>query len=179
MDDKTVITKILARDRKALHTFYTTYAPQLTRHIKHRVSDLHDAEDILQDTLYSFLEALRDFEGKSTIQTYLFSICNHKIIDFYRRKKIKHLVFSQVPELEMLISPLSTPEDELDTRLLREKIHAALGKLLPQYRRLLLSKYADNLSLSDIAKKCSVTVKSAESALFRARKAFVKAFISI
>lgn len=177
--DATLITQILSRDRKALLTFYRTYAPKLSRYIAGKISRPEDAEEILQDTLFGFLEAIRDFEGKSNIQTFLFSICQHKIIDFYRRKKIKHAVFSQMPQLEALISPLMNPEEELDATLAREKIHSVLERLLPRYRQILVMKYLEGRSVAEIAGKLALTFKSVESQLFRARKAFVELFISI
>lgn len=179
MDETTIIAKILARDRRALLVFYRRYAPKLSRFIAAKVANPADAEEILQDTLYAFLEAIRDFQGKSNIQTFLFSICNHKVIDYYRRKKLKHAVFSQLPQLEGLISPLISPEEELDAVLIKEKIHAVLGRLLPRHRQILLLKYFDGLSVAEIAKHLTMTFKSVESQLFRARKAFVALFISI
>lgn len=177
-DDK-LISLILSRDKKALLTFYRKYAPKLSRFIAGKIGNPADAEEVLQDTLFGFLEAIRDFEGKSNIQTFLFSICQHKIIDFYRRKKIKHAVFSQMPQLESLISPLMNPEEELDATLIREKIHAVLARLLPRYRQILVMKYSEGLSVDEIANRLSSTFKSVESQLFRARKAFVELFISI
>jgi RNA polymerase sigma factor (sigma-70 family) len=179
VNDASLISQILARDRHALSVFYRRYTPRLRAYILGKVSAQEDAEEILQDTLYAFLEAIRDFEGHATINTFLFSICNHKIIDFYRRKKIKHLVFSRTPGLEILVSPLLNPEQEFDTRLLKEKIHRVLSYLLPQYRKLLILKYFDDLSVSEIARQLAVSVKSAESQLFRARKAFIERFLSI
>jgi RNA polymerase sigma factor (sigma-70 family) len=88
-------------------------------------------------------------------------------------------VFSRIPNLEFLVSPILNPEEELDARLLKEKIHRALARVLPQYRRLLTLKYIDNLSVTEIARQLAVSVKSAESQLFRARKAFVERFLSI
>lgn len=149
------------------------------RFIASKVGNRADAEEILADTLYAFLEALRDFEGKSNIQTFLFSICHHKVIDFYRRKKLRHVVFSRLPQLESLIAPLLTPEDQLDATLLKEKVYHILGKLLPLYRRVLILKYLDQHTVAEIAHKLSISFKSAESQLFRARKAFVELFISI
>ena len=178
-DDQELIRKILARDRRALLSFYRRFAPKLLRFIASKVANPKDAEEILQDSLYAFLEAIRDFQGKSNLQTFLFSICQHKIIDFYRRKKLKHAVFSQMPQLEALISPLLSPEEELDVTVSREKIYAVLGKLLPRYKQILLWKYLDGLSVEEIASKLMMTFKSVESQLFRARKAFVEAFISI
>lgn len=179
MDETETIDRILRGDRRALSVFYQTYAPKLERYLGTKVGSPADAEEILQDTLFAFLEAIRDFAGSSSLQTFLFSICNHKIIDFYRRKKFKHIVFSAVPQLEALVSPLLNPEEELDSALLKEKIHRVFDQLLPHYRHILTLKYIDNLSVNEIAHKLSVTFKSAESRIFRARKAFVEAFISI
>jgi len=178
-DDQELIPQILARDRHALSVFYRRYTPQLRAYIFGKVSQAEDAEEVLQDTLFAFLEAIRDFEGHASLKTFLFAICNHKIIDFYRRKKISHLVFSRTPNLEALVSPILNPEEEFDTRLLKEKIHRVLSYLLPNYRRLLILKYMDDLSVTEIAQQLAVSVKSAESQLFRARKAFVERFLSI
>ena len=179
MDDAILIPKILARDRRALLLFYHRYAPKMSRFIAGKVGNPADAEEILQDTLFAFLEALRDFQGQSNIQTFLFSICHHKVIDYYRRKKIKHAVFSQMPQLEVLISQLSGPEEQLDAVLVKEKIQAVLGRLLPRHRQLLILKYLDGLSVAEIAKQLTLSFKSVESQLFRARKAFVEHFISL
>jgi len=179
VDDTNLILKILARDRRALLEFYRRYAPKLSRFIAGKVANPADAEEVLQDTLYAFLEAIRDFQGKSNIQTFLFSICQHKVIDYYRKKKLKHAVFSQMPQLEAIISPLVSPEEELDATLVKEKIHAVLGRLLPRHRQILMLKYLDGLSVAQIAKHLAMTFKSVESQLFRARKAFAEHFISL
>lgn len=179
MHDQELVTHILLGDRRALHQFYHTYKPALERRIKAKIGNPEDAEEVLQDTLYAFIEAIRDFRGKSSVKTFLMGIGNHKINDYYRRKKLKHAVFSQMPHLEELVSPLLTPEDALDAKLLREKIARTMETILPQYRRILISKYADDKSIAEIARKLETTIKSAESILFRARRAFVKTFISL
>lgn len=174
-----LVARILAGDRQALATFYKTHAPRLRRFIATKVNSREDGEEILQDTLFAFLEGLRDFGGRSSIQTYLFSICHHKVIDFYRRKKIKHVVFSRMPQLEALVSPIMGPQEELDVTLIKEKIAGVLGRLLPRHREILVLKYLDDLSVEEIAARLAITFKSAESRLFRARKAFVEAFLSV
>ncbi|MBI4065069.1 RNA polymerase sigma factor [Candidatus Gottesmanbacteria bacterium] len=174
-----LVEKILHRDRQALSVFYRTYKPKLLRFIATKVENHADAEEILQDTLFAFLEAVRDFEGRSLLQTFLYSICQHKIVDFYRRKKIRHIVFSRIPQLEHLIIPLLSPDDGLDKAFMKEKVYSIFGKLLPNYRRVLIFKYLDQYTVAEIAQKLSISFKSAESQLFRARKAFVELFLSI
>lgn len=179
MTDAEVVKKIICGDRRTLSFFYRTWQPKLLRFIETKIDNQHDAEEILQDVLFAVLEGLRDFQGKSSLQTYLFSVCNHKIIDYYRRKKIKQTVFSKIPQLENLIAGLKSPEEELETKIYKEKIEATLQKLLPGYRKLLVLKYLDNLTVGEIAQKFTTTLKSAEARLSRARKAFVKAFATI
>jgi RNA polymerase sigma-70 factor (ECF subfamily) len=177
MEDSDLIDKILHRDRRALHTLYQTYVPKLTRFVNGKVANPHDAEEIIQDTLFAFLEALRDFRGNCKISTFLFSIGKHKIIDYYRRKKLRHLVFSQAPYLEDLISPILNPEEELDAVVLKEKLRTAFSLILPQYKLVLELKYIEDRSVSEISKRCTWTLKKTESLLFRARRAFIKEFV--
>lgn len=177
--DESLVTLMLSRDKHALTVFYRRWAPKLERFIARKIDQKEDAEEVLQDTLFAFLEAIRDFGGRASIKTFLFSICQHKIIDYYRRRKLKQIVFSQMPSLEVLVSPLLAPEEEFDAVALKEKIAKVLSGLLPQYRQILLFKYIDDLSVEEIAGKLAITFKSAESQLFRARKAFVELFLSI
>ncbi|OGG24096.1 hypothetical protein A3A79_02775 [Candidatus Gottesmanbacteria bacterium RIFCSPLOWO2_01_FULL_43_11b] len=177
--DAKLVDKILRRDKRALSLFYRTYAPALRRYIGGKIANHLDAEEILQDSLFAFLEAIRDFGGRSSIKTFLFSITNHKIIDFYRRKKMKHIVFSKLPQLSELISPLLNPEEVLDEAQFKEKVARALSRLIPRYRQIITLKYLDNISVTDIARELAISFKSAESRLFRARKAFVELFLSI
>ncbi len=167
---------MLLRDKREAAQFYRTYRPKLFVFVRSKITNPHEAEDVVQDTLFAFLEGIRDFRGTCRISTYLFSICRHKIIDYYRKKKIRQIVFSRVPEIEDVLSPLLSPEETLDAVLLKEKLHATLQKLLPQYAYILHARYILNMPVADIAKKLATTLKSAEMTLFRARKAFVNAY---
>lgn len=167
---------MLLSDRQSAAQFYRTYRPKLLKFVRSKITNPQEAEDVVQDTLFAFLEALRDFHGEARITTFLYAICRHKIVDYYRKKKIKQIVFSQSPEIFELISPLLNPEEELDAVLLKEKLHTTLKKLLPQYAYILRARYIFDMPVADIAKKLATTLKSAEMTLFRARKAFMKAY---
>lgn len=172
MDDISLLTKILNRDTKAIYRFYQTYQPKLTRYIRAKVANPHDADELVQDTLFAFLESLRDFEGKAKISTFLFAICQHKIIDYYRKKRLTQIVFSRLPQVQALISPLLGPEERYDQVMVKEKFHSALKALIPQYQKVLQYRYLHGLSIKEIAGRLTTSIKSVECQLFRARKAF-------
>ena len=74
-------------------------------------------------------------------------------------------MFSQIPQLETLVSPLMSPEAELDATLIKDKIRTVFARMMPDYRQVLVLKYLERASVSEIADKLSITFKSAESRL--------------
>lgn len=62
------------------------FGDELYRFALGRVSDEACAEELVQDTLLSALDALDSFRGEATERTWLFLILRRKIIDHYRRR---------------------------------------------------------------------------------------------
>lgn len=60
--------------------------PDLLKWALMKISIKEDAEDIVQDVFLSAYKKIDTFEEKSSIKTWLFSILNHKIYDYYRKK---------------------------------------------------------------------------------------------
>ncbi len=178
--DQLLLQGILSHDRRAVIRFYNHYSPKLLKFIRQRVRDECDVEEIAQDTLYAFLEGARDFSGKSSLYTYLCAIASHKIVDFYRKKRLKKIVFSQLPQgIEVLISELvSDPQKIMESGLIRSKITQIFRKLAPIHARILHLKYIEGRSVEEISRLLNISFKSVESGLFRARRAFVKLYIT-
>ncbi|MBI4130252.1 RNA polymerase sigma factor [Candidatus Roizmanbacteria bacterium] len=175
-DERLLVEGILSGDESFLRTFYTTYSPYLHNFIRKRVGDEKDVEEIVQDTLLASLESLRDFTFSCTLSTFLCSIAKRKVVDFYRKKKLSRILFSHVPQMESLLAVLTTPEDELNEQLLREHVLVVFSRLKPRYQKILRLKYIEGFSVSEIAEKLSMSFKSVESMIFRARKAFVEIY---
>ncbi|RJR15724.1 sigma-70 family RNA polymerase sigma factor [Candidatus Microgenomates bacterium] len=178
-EESQLIARLLDRDPQAPQEFYAKYAPLLLRFIRRKVGNEQDVEEIAQDTLFAFLDHARDFTGTAKLSTYLCSIAAHKIVDFYRKKKLKRIVFSQLPEgFEQLFADLGSPEDALDTQFVRERISDIFARLKPQYAHVLQLKYIEGRDVKEIAAILKCSFKSAESILFRARRAFVALYVT-
>jgi RNA polymerase sigma-70 factor (ECF subfamily) len=173
--EKKLVSGILKNNEDSLRMFYNRYHKSLFSFISKRIECQEDAEEILQDVFMSSLDSLRDFSFKCSLFTFLCSIAKYKTIDFYRRKKIKKVVFSKFGEIEPLISQIFG-NNILDDEILKEKVKVTFSALIPKYRIILKLKYLYGYSVDEIAEKLSITFKSAESLLFRARKAFSQAY---
>ena len=53
--------------------------------IRNRVSNVEEAEDILQDVFYQFIAGYDTIESIDRVTSWLFSVARNKIIDRYRR----------------------------------------------------------------------------------------------
>lgn len=174
-EEQLLVKRILKGDEKTLFSFYRNFAPKLLSFIKRKTNYPEDAEEILQDVLLSSLDSLRDFTFKSSLSTFLHAIAKNKIVDFYRKKRLKKILFSQIPQLEALFSTFLGPEDDLEQKQARINFEKALKSLSPKYQKILTLKYFDGKSVAQITREFKVSFKSAESMLFRARQAFAKA----
>lgn len=174
MTDKQLVKRILGGDKKAVRKFYREYKPQLKNYILGKVSNSADAEEILQDTFIATLNSLPNFNFQSKLSSYLCAIANHEIADFYRKKKIKTILFSHFPFLETIASRALTPEDQALKNELKEEIKKVFRRINPRYRQVLRLKYLKELSVREIAEILKTTEKAIESALTRARRQFGK-----
>lgn len=174
--DSVLISRLLNRDERALKSFYVLHKPSLLSFIQKTITDTDESEEIMQDTFLDFIEGLRDFRGQSSLKTYLYSITKHKIIDKLRRKKIRKIFFSHVPAF--IIDSFATVffDDQLDRDHVIKKIDSVLAKLPHDYEVVLRLKYVEGRSVKEIASQTQLPFKTAESLLFRARKAFIHSY---
>src|SRR5499427_10608705 len=70
------LTEAIARERGRLWNF-----------IRRRVPDEADAEDILQDVFYEFVQAYRLMKPIEKAGAWLFRVARNRIIDLYRKRK--------------------------------------------------------------------------------------------
>src|SRR5215831_14907290 len=60
---------------------------RLRNFIRKRVADEADAEDILQDVFYEFVQAYRLMKPIEQAGAWLFRVARNRIIDLYRKRK--------------------------------------------------------------------------------------------
>ncbi|MCB0753430.1 MAG: RNA polymerase sigma factor, partial [Ignavibacteriae bacterium] len=112
-------------------------------------------------------------------KTFLFTIARNKSIDYIRKKKIKRILFSALPSFVVEGLASVVMEDELEKKEVQQKIESTLQKLPHEYQIILRLKYMENKSVDHIAETLVKTFKSTESLLFRARKAFIKVYLTL
>ena len=172
MEDKELVAQVLTGNKKATRKFYKAYERRLLNFILRKVSNRKDAEEILQDTFVSAFDSLPLFSHRASLFTWLCAIARHEIIDFYRKKKLKTIIFSRLPFLKKIVDRALGPELTLQEKEMKQKIFNTFKNLSEGYSQILRLKYIEGLTIAQIAFKLGKTVKAVESKLFRARLSF-------
>lgn len=170
-----LIQQILDGDLLAVQTFYKKYSPKITSYIQQKVGS-QDAYEIAQDVFLEAFDSLALFEGRSSIATWLYTIAHNKIVDFYRKKKIKSVLLSQFPFLQPISQEIVQPEFQFEKNKIRDRIEATFHTISFRYRQILKRHYEDNISVKQIAIELNLSHKATESLLYRARQAFIKSY---
>jgi len=116
--------------------------------------------------------ALPTFNKKSSEFSFICGIAKHKITDYYRKKKLKTVLFSVNPIIEEIAEDALTPERDVLKNELKEEIKKTMTELREDYEKILRLKYIDNWKSSQIASLMKISVKAVESRLIRARRKF-------
>jgi RNA polymerase sigma-70 factor (ECF subfamily) len=174
-----IINKIKLGNERALLFLYKKYHLSLFQFINRQIRDVSVAEELVQDAFLGCIEGIRESREIQSFSAYIYTIARHKTIDYIRRKKIKKILLSALPEsivngCAALFFNEKVQKDEI------MDIVERVFKILPhEYALIIRLKYIDGFTVRKIADKLAITIKGAESKLFRARKEFSKLYTGL
>jgi RNA polymerase sigma-70 factor (ECF subfamily) len=154
------------------------YKVRLASYIRHRVPDLHHAEDLAQETFLRMFRAARAdmYSGRASVATWLFTIADNCVTDYLRAIGRRPLALetdagsrADSPSPGVLDARPAEGSDPLEAASHREsqlRADALLAPLPDDQRRVVALKVLGGLTLSEIAEKMGCPVGTVKSRLF-------------
>lgn len=170
------IKRIIQGDRKETYNFYRTYSQKILNYLTKRLPSQGDAEEIMQDVFLEAIDSLPLFRRETTVLGWLYKIARNKVADFYRKRKLKTILFSQLPFLEFASQEIHQPEFQFEKNRIRDRIEQAFHVIPSHYQKILRLHYENGLKVKDLAPIFNLSHKATESLLFRARESFRQAY---
>lgn len=151
------LTETIVRERGRLGNF-----------IRQRVPDPGEAEDILQDVFFQFIEAYRLPTPIEQAGAWLFRVARNRIVDRFRKKREEPLAPQDGSEedeegywLEQALPARDGgPEAAYLRGLLLEAISVALAELPDKQREVFIGHELDGLSFKELAAASGVGVNT-------------------
>jgi RNA polymerase sigma factor (sigma-70 family) len=149
------ITETISRERGRLRSF-----------IRRRVPDANEAEDILQDVFFEYVENYRLPEPIEQVGAWLFRVARNRIIDRFRKKREVQL--PQISDAdgdehwldEVLPSSEAGPEAAYARGVLLEELLGALAALPKEQRDVFIAHELDGRSFKELAEESGVALNT-------------------
>src|SRR5271166_2307895 len=155
-----------AGDTEAFGELVTKYRTKIFTIVCCIVGNENDAWDIAQEGFLKAWQSIHRFEGRSSFYTWLYSITMNLTINSLRRKGRRE----EVELCDDIPSFLPGPGVNSEGTDIREQINAALAKLSPEHRAVVVLKEVENLQYHEIAEALNLSMGTVMSRLFYARK---------
>src|ERR1700690_927497 len=135
LSDEMLAEQAQAGDKDAFFALYNRYLSKVFNRVKSKIPP-QEAEDVTQDVFIAVSRSLRSYKQEARFNTWLYTIVNRQIADFYRRRSRHGSDLEAEVELEAGESIASVLDSqEIDRRLLMQR---ALDSLPEHYQEIIL-----------------------------------------
>jgi RNA polymerase sigma factor (sigma-70 family) len=167
LSDEAIIELIVKEKKTNLYTLiYSRYYSKVLDKSYSLLKNREQAEEFAEEILSKSFEKLAGFKGKASFSSWLYSITYNHCIDYLRLKKKMHYPnWNNENELPEIIDE----SDEDLSMITYDNLLLILDEIHPEEKALLLMKYLDNLTISEIGKSLRISDDAAKMRLKRAR----------
>jgi len=159
-------------DTNAFSKIYDVFVDQIYKYVFYRVKN-EDAEDLVENVFLKVWENIRQYKSKQkSFSAWVFRIAHNLVIDYYRatRDKNVEILDEAMPDHTREHNPIRVVEGKLDNQVLK----TALFKLKKQYQEIIVYKFINEFSNTEIAELIGKSEGSLRILQFRALKALKK-----
>ena len=155
-------------DDSAFREQLVTLLPRLRRFALSLTPDMSEADDLVQAACEHALSRRRQFKAGSRMDSWMFSIIHHLLIDETRamRRKKPHVSFDE----GRFIATAMNGMKKLEAKFQLQEVFSAMRRLGDNDRLVLSLVCIDGMSYKDAARTMQVPVGTVMSRLARARK---------
>jgi RNA polymerase sigma-70 factor (ECF subfamily) len=167
-DDKTLINMTLAGQPECFTVLMDRHLFAVRRHVVSMLRNSVDADDLVQEVLLKVWCNLSTFRSEASFRTWMTRVAINEVLQLYRRER--HHSRCQSPnDLDAYASFCETPYHYLARTETTQTVRKAVAKLPEKYRRVLVLREFEQLSMRETAQSLQASVPAVKSRLFRAR----------
>ncbi len=172
-----IVAAALAGSCAAFEELHSIYSGRLYRTILSITRNPHDAEEVLQETFFKAYLAIKTFEGKSKIHSWLTRIAINSALMILRKRRVRsEVLFDLQPndrgEVIAFEVRDSAPNPE-ELCILHQRQHRTLRafrRLSPHLRAPIRMQIMRGWSVGEISRALNISEAAVKSRLYRARQ---------
>ncbi|MBC8141827.1 MAG: RNA polymerase sigma factor [Armatimonadetes bacterium] len=174
--DAALVARAQTGDLAAMETLFLRHEVAVFRLAFRILHCADDADDVRQETFVRVWASLGKFRGDSQFRTYTLAVCSNLCRDRLRESKRRPVMLYGLAPGETHVSANTDPQARMERSAENERVRRVIESLPPLHRETLHLRYVEDLSAEEIAAVTNCSRIAVSVRLFRARKAFEKAF---
>ncbi|MEJ5241170.1 MAG: sigma-70 family RNA polymerase sigma factor [Anaerolineales bacterium] len=156
-------------DKEAFGILYEEYFPIVYRRARCLVPE-EEVDDVVQDIFIAVWLSLPSFRGEASLGTWIRTLTNRKIVEYYRKTGRQKRILEQVQRQARISMNLEEANTEEEFLHLKE----AFSRLAGRYQEVLFLRFAEGMRFEEIAFTTHQTLDAVKSLFRRAIKALGK-----
>ncbi len=153
-----------AGSAEAFESLVNRHAARIFNFLCHRVGNVHDAEDLTQETFLQAYQSIHRFDSTASFVTWLFTIARRTAASHFRAARPTEMIESDTR------SNLADPADALERKDERSSVWALARKLKPNQYEALWLRYGEGFSVTETARIMRTNSIYVKVLLHRARR---------
>ncbi len=172
MTEQAIMSGLASGNPEAVHYFYQQFRPRILAVAMRVVQNEWDAEDVLQDVVWTVVRKAETFRGDSLFSSWLFRVTQNSAKMLLRkRKRVPMLMTDDALEVAMGDDLSPRIEDVLDQRQAVDRVSDAVEKLDPMNRAILMQATMDGASTEEMSASTGLSALAVKARLHRTRQA--------
>jgi RNA polymerase sigma factor (sigma-70 family) len=166
-EDLKWIREVLSGDKQAYAKIIHKYKNPLYATILRMTKNPQDAQDLVQEAFIKVYNQLEKFEQKGSFSSWLYRVAINHCMDEFRKKRYS---INQVEVNENSAINPNNPEVVFLQKEKNRQLERLIATLPEDERIIILLRYANGLSYSEISETVDMSLANVRNKIFRAKK---------
>ena len=164
---------------KNFETIYRENKTKIHKHIAIRIKNREEVEELTQDVFVKAWKSLSEFDtAKGQLSTWLYTIANNCVIDYYRKKKMELADIAMYAtdddesanvQVDNRFVESTTPHNVYVRKEAHANVQRRMSNLPANLRKLADMYFVQELNLAEICEATSMPLGTVKNGIYRSR----------
>lgn len=159
---RNLVKKAKGQDPNAFGRLYDEYVDKIFRYIFYKTGNFAEAQDLTGHTFLKAFENIDSYELREVaFSSWLYRIAHNLVVDHFRRESKRESV--PIEDQPPAVSDSGNPVDMVMADMDSERLYHALKDLTHNQREVIVLKFIDSLSNSQVAEIMGISIGAVKS----------------
>ena len=169
--EKYLLFRAKNKDPEAFALVYDLYTDRIYRFIYFKVSSQEEAQDLTSEVFLKTWQYIIDGKEIKNLNALFYKIARNLVIDHYRKASQKDVSLTEVEGLENQPKSDENELEKIAQKIQFDQVEEKLRQLKDEYREIIVLRYMEDMSISEIAQIVDKKKGAIRVILFRALNA--------